>query len=40
MKTDIAAVIRMLRKAYPEAGCSLDHKSPYELLMATILSAQ
>ncbi len=40
MKTDAAAVIRILRKTYPEAGCSLDHKSAFELLMATILSAQ
>ncbi len=35
-----AELIRLLRKAYPEASCSLDHRSPYELLMATILSAQ
>ena len=40
MKTDVASVIRILRKTYPEADCSLDHKSAFELLMATILSAQ
>lgn len=39
-KTDVAALIKALKKAYPEADCSLDHRSPYELLMATILSAQ
>lgn len=35
-----AGIIKTLKKAYPEAYCSLDHGSPYELLMATILSAQ
>jgi endonuclease-3 len=32
----------MLRLAdeYPEARCELDHRNPYELLTATILSAQ
>ena len=39
-KADIGGVIKALKGAYPEAYCSLDHKSPYELLMATILSAQ
>lgn len=29
-----------LKEAYPEAHCELDHRSPYELLVATILSAQ
>ncbi len=36
----LAGIIRGLKKAYPDATCSLDHKSPYQLLMATILSAQ
>jgi endonuclease III len=31
---------RRLAIAYPEAVCELDHSSPYELLAATILSAQ
>lgn len=39
-KTDVGGIILALKGAYPEAYCSLDHKSPYELLMATILSAQ
>ncbi len=34
------AIIRRLRAAYPDAGCSLDFASPWELLVATILSAQ
>ncbi|HEV7889742.1 MAG TPA: endonuclease III, partial [Pyrinomonadaceae bacterium] len=29
-----------LKKEYPDARCSLDHTSPLELLVATILSAQ
>ncbi|HBA61183.1 MAG TPA: endonuclease III [Elusimicrobia bacterium] len=40
MNTNIGALIRALKKAYPEAYCSLDHASPFELLAATILSAQ
>ena len=32
--------IRRLEQAYPEAKCSLDYRNPYELLVATILSAQ
>ncbi|HNT97767.1 MAG TPA: endonuclease III [Elusimicrobiales bacterium] len=39
-KTRLAGIIKGLKKAYPDATCSLDHKSPYQLLMATILSAQ
>jgi endonuclease III len=32
--------IRRLEQTYPDARCSLDHTSAYELLVATILSAQ
>ena len=32
--------MRGLRKLYPEAHCELDFKTPLELLVATILSAQ
>jgi endonuclease-3 len=35
-----AAVARRLARLYPAAECSLDFGSPYELLIATILSAQ
>ena len=31
---------KILKKAYPDAGCSLSFRSPLELLVATILSAQ
>ncbi|MFH1843425.1 MAG: endonuclease III [bacterium] len=34
------AVIRVLRKQFPDARCSLDHETPFQLLIATILSAQ
>ena len=33
-------IIRALKKAYPDAKCSLNHSNPFELLIATILSAQ
>ena len=33
-------IYRRLDAAYPDAECALDHRSPYELLVATILSAQ
>ena len=35
-----AAVARRLSKLYPQALCSLDFTSPFQLLIATILSAQ
>ena len=31
---------RRLAEEYPDAICELDHRSPFELLVATILSAQ
>ncbi|MFI5208015.1 MAG: endonuclease III [Gemmatimonadales bacterium] len=36
----IGPILERLGAAYPEARCSLDHKNPLELLVATILSAQ
>jgi endonuclease III len=33
-------IYRRLEQAYPDATCALDHRNPYELLVATILSAQ
>ena len=33
-------VFKKLKKAYPDAKCSLGHRTPLELLVATILSAQ
>ena len=34
------AILKALDEAYPDAECALDHRSPWELLVATILSAQ
>ena len=36
----VAAILKGLDEAYPEAVCALTHRSPWELLAATILSAQ
>jgi endonuclease-3 len=33
-------ILRLLAELYPDSRCSLDHRSPYELLVATVLSAQ
>ncbi|HEX6065061.1 MAG TPA: endonuclease III [Longimicrobiales bacterium] len=33
-------IYKRLRKAYPDAHCALNYRNPYELLVATILSAQ
>jgi len=33
-------IIKRLKKEYPEAHCELIHSNPFELLVATILSAQ
>jgi endonuclease-3 len=30
----------LLREAHPDAHCELDHRNPFELLVATVLSAQ
>lgn len=39
-KKRTAEIIKRLKKAYPDAHCALDHTNPFELLIATILSAQ
>src|SRR5947209_2406986 len=36
----VKKILPALKKAYPAAKCSLDHSSPLQLLVATILSAQ
>src|SRR6202453_713326 len=36
----IAAILKALDEAYPDVECALVHKTPWELLVATILSAQ
>jgi endonuclease III len=36
----VAAILKALDEAYPDAVCALTHRTPWELLVATILSAQ
>lgn len=36
----IGEILKLLKKEYPDARCSLDYTTPFELLIATILSAQ
>jgi endonuclease-3 len=40
LKARAVEVNKRLKKRYPEAKCSLDFTTPFELLIATILSAQ
>ena len=39
-KQHVAKVLRRLKADYPEAPCALVHRTPFQLLVATILSAQ
>jgi endonuclease-3 len=36
----VGAILSALRAAYPDAECALRHEGPFQLLAATILSAQ
>jgi endonuclease-3 len=45
LKSDLAperveSILKILRDTYPDAECALVHASPWQLLVATILSAQ
>ena len=40
LKRRVRKIIRLLKRAYPDAKCSLEHSNAFELLIATILSAQ
>src|ERR1041384_6421916 len=39
-KKRTSQIIAQLKRAYPDAKCSLNYTNPLELLIATILSAQ
>ena len=39
-KSRARMVLRGLKRAYPDAECALHHDGPFQLLAATILSAQ
>lgn len=39
-QTNAPATFAKLRELHPDAHCELDHRTPFELLVATVLSAQ
>ena len=39
-KENASEIIRLLEQEYPEAKVALEHRNPFQLLIATILSAQ
>jgi endonuclease-3 len=39
-KERTSTILEGLKSTYPDAHCELDHSNPFELLIATILSAQ
>ncbi len=39
-KQRVSEILRTLDQMYPDATCALHHRNPWELLVATILSAQ
>ncbi|HHI78362.1 MAG TPA: endonuclease III [Planctomycetes bacterium] len=39
-KKQAQKILRILKRVYPDADCALHHKNPFELLVATMLSAQ
>lgn len=39
-KARTAKILALLKREYPDAHCELDYRTPFELLVATILSAQ
>ncbi len=40
LKDRTKEIIRLLKRAHPDAHCALNHSNAFELLIATILSAQ
>ena len=40
LRAQAKQVVRALAKAYPDATCALTHQNAYQLIVATILSAQ
>lgn len=39
-RLDLQKVLELLKEAYPDAKCELNYNTPFQLLVATILSAQ
>lgn len=40
MKKDSKQIVKLLRERYPDATCSLDFTTPFEMVVAVMLSAQ
>lgn len=40
MKKKDREIFELLKERYPDAGCELDYETPFQLLVATVLSAQ
>lgn len=40
MREKTKEIIKLLKKEYPDAKCELNYETPFQLLVATILSAQ
>lgn len=39
-KSDVIIIIKELKKQYPDATCSLDFETPFQMVVAVMLSAQ
>ena len=39
-KNQVAKILKIIKRTYPDAKCALGHSYPLQLLVATILSAQ
>ena len=39
-KTDVIKFVEILKETYPDATCSLDFETPFQMLVAVMLSAQ
>ena len=39
-KKEAKEILDLLRKTYPDAGCSLDFETPFQIVIAVMLSAQ
>ena len=40
IKSQALKILDILSNEYPEAGCHLDYKDPFQLLISTLLAAQ
>ena len=40
MKKKSKQIVKLLKEYYPDATCSLDFTTPFEMLVAVMLSAQ